>query len=334
MQVKLKKVLLRVVPTELCAVAIMLSFTTLGGLSLLATSAWSHEADPHPHAEDSKAANEYKHPQHGSLGSIGNKLANPLSALWQLSMSFNLPTFYDGDLNRGDGPVGAALAFEPVLPIPLFGEGDGEWRMITRPIIPIVFSQPIPRSFDNFYNRGGIGDIQLPLLVNIPKKYAGNWILGAGPVFLFPTATNRELGSNQWAMGPAVVLGYHGKKNTFGIFPNYFWKIAKAGQNSDQASISKLSLLYFWNHMLPNAWQVGSNPTITFNNKASSGNKWNVPVGFYVGKTTKIGKFPVNIKVGLEYSVVHEDDYGKRAGFRIQITPVIPGLIQKPLFGK
>jgi hypothetical protein len=249
-------------------------------------------------------------------------------------MSFNLPTFYDGDLNRDDSRVGASMAFQPVLPIPLYGEGEDQWRLITRPIIPIIFSQPLPRSYNNFYNKGGIGDIELPLLVNLPPSIAGKLIFGVGPVFLFPTATSRALGSNQWAAGPAMVLGYHGKKTTFGIFPNYFWKIAKAGQNSNQASISKMSLLYFYNRMLPNAWQVGTNPTITFNNKAKSGNKWNAPVGFYVGKTTKIGKLPVNIKVGLEYSVVSEDDYGKRAGFRIQITPVIPGLIQKPIFGK
>jgi hypothetical protein len=327
MKAKMKNVSHRVFLVGLCVVAIMFGFTT--------GSALAHEADPHPHAEDSKVGDtKYKHPEHGSLGDIGNKLANPLSALWQLSMSFNLPTFYDGDVNKGDGPVGAAMAFQPVLPIPLFGEGKSEWRMITRPIIPFVFSQPIPRGQNDFYNKGGIGDIQLPLLVNLPESIAGKFIVGAGPVFLFPTATSRSLGSNQWAMGPALVLGYHTKKTTFGIFPNYFWKIAKAGQNSDQANISKMSVLYFWNHMLPNAWQVGMNPTITFNNEASSGNKWNVPVGLYVGKTTKIGKFPVNIKVGLEYSVVHEDDYGKRAGFRIQITPVIPGLIQKPIFGK
>jgi hypothetical protein len=313
----------------------MLSLTTLGGISLLVTSAWAHDVTPHPHAEDSKAGDtKYKHPQHGSLGDIGNKLANPLSALWQLSMSFNLPTFYDGDLNRDDSRVGASMAFQPVLPIPLYGEGEDQWRLITRPIIPIIFSQPLPRSYNNFYNKGGIGDIELPLLVNLPPSIAGKLIFGVGPVFLFPTATSRSLGSNQWAAGPAMVLGYHGKKTTFGIFPNYFWKIAKAGQNSNQASISKMSLLYFYNRMLPNAWQVGTNPTITFNNKAKSGNKWNAPVGFYVGKTTKIGKLPVNIKVGLEYSVVSEDDYGKRAGFRIQITPVIPGLIQKPIFGK
>ena len=47
------------------------------------------------------------------------------------------------------------------MPIPLFGEGDDQWRMITRPVIPILFSRPIPKGFNQFDHDGGIGDIQL-----------------------------------------------------------------------------------------------------------------------------------------------------------------------------
>jgi hypothetical protein len=86
--------------------------------------------------------------------------------------------------------------------------------------------------------------------------------------------------------------------------------------------------------MLGDAWQVGMNPTITYNDKATSNNKWSVPVGLYVGKTIKWGKMPVNIKVGGEYSVVSPDTFGKRFSFRFQITPVIEGLIKNPIFGK
>jgi hypothetical protein len=268
------------------------------------------------------------------MGAIGSKLSNPVSDLWQLAMSFNAPAFYDGDINSGSPQVGGVLNFQPTLPIPLWGEGESEVRMIVRPIIPIIFSQPVPKGNNDFAHQGGIGDIELPMLLNVPAAKAGNWILGAGPVFLFPTATTDALGSDQFAMGPAVVLGYHTKKTTFGIFPNYFWKVGSTGQHEDTANVNKGSMIYFFNYALPNAWQVGFNPTITFNQQAASGNKWLVPVGCYVGKTTKIGKLPVNIKVGLEYSVVSPDDWGKRLQFRIQVTPVIPGLIKKAIFGK
>ena len=272
--------------------------------------------------------------EHHDLGAVGAKLANPLSDLWSLSMNFEMPKFYDGDLNTGDSKVGADMILQPVLPIPLYGEGAGEWRLITRPVVPIIFSQPVPRGSDDFYNKSGIGDIQLPALLSVPDKYAGKWILGGGPIFMFPSATTDALGNDQWAMGPAVVVGYKAKNWTAVLFPNYFWKCGSSGQDDATPDINQGTLLYSFTYKLPDAWQVGMNPTITYNHQASSGNKWNVPVGLYIGKTVKMGKMPVNIKAGLEYSVVRPDTFGKTVAFRLEITPVIASLIKNPIFGK
>jgi hypothetical protein len=271
--------------------------------------------------------------EHHDLSAVGNKLANPVSSLWSLSFSINAPQFFDGDVNTGDAEVGGAMVFQPVMPIPLFGEGEDQWRMITRPVIPIVFNAPEPTGLDEFDHHGGIGDVQLPLLLAPSERIAGHFILGAGPIFQFPFATQNALGQEQWAMGPAVVLGYKTQKATFGIFPNYFWKIGSAGQE-DTPDVSQLSMLYFFNYSLPEAWQVGFNPSISYNDQASSGNRWNVPVGLYIGRTVRVGDLPLNIRVGGEYSVVREDLFGKTFQFRFQITPVIPGLIANPIFGK
>ena len=37
-------------------------------------------------------------------------------------------------------------------------------------------------------------------------------------------------------------------------------------------------------------------------------------------------------ELGFEYSVLSEDTYGQRAMVKLNITPVIPSLIRKPLF--
>jgi hypothetical protein len=290
-----------------------------------------------------------------NLGQVGAKLSNPLANLWALSMSFNMPQFMDGDLNTGDPELGATLLFQPVMPIPLFGTGDDQWRLITRPIIPFIFSKPIPKDevdraihipgsdyifkgstpeIDDFDHKSGIGDIQLPVILSLPDRIAGHFILGAGPVGLLPSATHDTLGQDQWALGPAAVFGYKTKFLTAGVFPNYFWKIGSSGQDKDTPDVSQGSMLYFLTLNLPDAWQIGMNPTINYNDKADSGDKWNVPIGLFAGKTIKIGKLPVNIKAGLEYSVVSPDTFGQRAQFRFQITPVIPSLIKNPIFGK
>jgi hypothetical protein len=251
-----------------------------------------------------------------------------------MSMNFEFLKFYDGDINTGDANVGSDLILQPVMPIPLFGEGDAEWMLITRPVIPIVLSQPVPRGFNEFYNKAGIGDIQFPAMLAVPGKYAGNWILGGGPIAMFPTATSDELGSDQFGLGPAVVFGYRTKKWTAVLFPNYFWKVGSHDQDKDTSDISQGTLLYALTFNFPNAWQAGTNPTITYNDKASSGNKWNVPVGMFIGRTIKWNNMPVNIKFGLEYSVVSQDDYGKILAFRLQVTPVIKSLVKNPIFGK
>ena len=79
--------------------------------------------------------------------------------------------------------------------------------------------------------------------------------------------------------------------------------------------------------------QVGFNPTISYNNNASSGNQWDVPVGPFVAKTIKLGRMPFKIQAGLEYSVVSPNAFGKRANFRLALTPVIPSLVKNPIFG-
>lgn len=266
------------------------------------------------------------------LGKTGAELANPLGNLWALNMSFGLPQFYDGDIVSGAPRTGTGMLFQPVMPLPLYGTGESALRLITRPIIPVSFSQPIPKG-GQFQNIGGIGDIQVPLLLAVPDSISGNFILGAGPVGMLPTATDYRLGKGQWAMGPAFVLGYKNKLLTAGVFPNYFWKIGSSSQGDRTPDINQGSMFYFLVFNLPKAWQIGMNPTITYDHQASDGNRWNVPVGLFVGRTVKIGNMPLNIKVGCEYSVVSQKDYGQRAQIRIQITPVIESLIKKPIFG-
>ena len=285
---------------------------------------------------DPKGNMDHNRPEHGSLSNIGAKLTDPTSDIWALQFNIQGPTFYDGDLNSGDPKVGANVIFQPILPFPLYGTGENSWKLITRPIIPIVFSQPIPKSpfMDDFKSVGGLGDIEIPLLVNLPTSISGHWILGAGPVFEFPTSTNDALGAQQYSIGPALVAGYKTKKWLALVFPNYFFGVGdRSDRKSTTPTTSKLSLLYVFSYNLPQAWQVGFNPTISYNHKAASGNKWDVPVGLFAGKMIRVGRVPVKIHAIAEYSVVSPDAFGKRFGFRFEITPVIPGLVQKPIFG-
>jgi hypothetical protein len=267
--------------------------------------------------------------EHGSLADIGAKLSNPVSDVWALFTEFDL-TFSYGDLNQGDPEVGGRMIFEPVMPFPLYGGGDEQWKLITRPAIPVIFSEPIPTGFDDFKHRGGLGDIQLPMIVAPP---AGNWLLGVGPTWLFPTSTNDAFGRQQWGVGPAAIVGYKTKNWLAAVFPQYTFGIGSRGDQGSKPDASYLSLLYLYFYNLPDAWQIGFSPTITYDDKAPSGNRWNVPIGLVVAKTTTIAKKPVKFQLGFEYSVVSQDDFGQRFQVKLNVIPVIQSLIKKPLFG-
>lgn len=292
-------------------------------LAALATKARGEEPSPGSGATGAAAAES-------DVAEIGAKLSNPVSNVWALFTEFDID-FSDGDVNTGDPEVGGAMLFQPVLPFPLYGSGDNEWKLITRPVVPIVFSTPIPKGFNDFDHEGGLADIQLPMLVSPPTK---NWILGAGVNWLLPTSTREVLGHEQWGVGPTAVVGYKTEKTTVGIFPQYYFGFAsRSDRDSDVRDVSSLSMLYFLFYNLPDAWQIGSNPTITYDHQASSGNKWNVPIGLTVAKTTRFGRLPVKFQFGIEYSVVSQDDFGQRAQLKLNVIPVMPSLVKEPILG-
>lgn len=267
--------------------------------------------------------------EQAALQEIGAKLANPASDVWALFTQFGV-TFSDGDLNTGEPEVGSSLVLQPILPLPLYGKGGDAWKLIVRPVVPILFSETIPDGFDSFRRRGGLGDIQIPMLLSPP---AGGWILGAGPAWLLPTSTNDAFGHQQWGVGPAAVVGYETKDVTIGVFPQYYLGIQSRDPGKGTPDASFLDLLYFMFYNLPDAWQVGFNPTIRYDDKAPSDNRWNVPIGLTVAKTTRFGRLPVKLQAGIEYSIVSPKLYGQRLLFKLDLIPVLPALLESPIFG-
>ena len=280
-----------------------------------------------PATEQPKAT--YRHPEHGSLAEVGAKLSNPVSDVWALFTQFGV-TFSDGDVNTGNEKAGGNMTIQPIMPIPLYGEGKNEWKLIVRPTLPVILGNPVPQGFNQFQNQVGLGDILLPLPVSPPT---GHWILGLGPTFTLPTSTQRAFGRQQWAVGPTGIFGYKTKKWVAGVFPQYFFGIGSRGDQRDTPDASYMEMLYFAFYNLPDAWQVGFNPTITFDAKASRGNQWNVPIGLDVTKTVAIAGKPVKFQFGFEYSVVSQNTFGQRFQIKLNVIPVIQTLIQNPLFG-
>jgi len=264
------------------------------------------------------------------LAETAKRLANPIADVWALFTQFSA-NFADGNASRTDPGIGGRMIFQPVLPVPLYGHGANRWNLITRPTIPVLFSEPIPTGPATLDHKGGLGDIQLPMVIAPPT---GNVILGAGPAFLFPTATNHLFGRRQWGVGPAAVVGYRTRSTIVGAFGQYYFGTGWQGEpEPGERDASYMHLLYFAFVHLPNAWTVGFSPTITYDGRAGSGDKWNVPVGLSVAKTAWVGPLPIKFSLGVEYSVVSQDLYGDRGKFVLEVVPVIPALIRRPILG-
>ena len=103
-----------------------------------------------------------------------------------------------------------------------------------------------------------MGDIGFVSLLS-PAKISGSFLWGVGPTFIFPSATQTELGQEKWQADPAAVGLYMGKKWIFGAFAQQWWSFAG---NSDRESTSQSNIQYFVWRLLPDRWQVGMAPNI------------------------------------------------------------------------
>jgi hypothetical protein len=152
---------------------------SLGTMALIATSLLALAAPGH--AQDDPGED------------LAKKLQNPVASLISVPLQSNWD-FGAGHANA----MRYTLNVQPVIPIAL-GE---DWNLIIRTIVPFVHAEPPIAGGDG---HGGIGDIVQSFFLS-PEAPVGGWIVGAGPVFLYPSASDEPLGAEKWGAGPTAVL--------------------------------------------------------------------------------------------------------------------------------
>ena len=161
----------------------------------------------------------------------------------------------------------------------------------------------------------------------------GKWLLALGPGVSIPTASHKAFGQQQWSAGVTGVLGYMGEDIITGMYPQFYWGVADQGRDNDVRHARFGNIFYWFWYNLSDSMQVGFSPTITYDDNAESGNKWNVPVGLGLSKMVNIGTTPVRFELAAEYSVVNQDDFGRRWLFKLNVIPVVPRPIKNAIFG-
>ena len=251
-----------------------------------------------------------------SASELNRKLTNPVSSIWSISNQFN-----NFELNNGQWSNN--WNFQPVLPVSL----TKDWNLITRPVMPFYNIVPHETAPGQFERAAGLGD--LTLLELLSPAHSGNWVLGAGPTAIFPTATSGFTGQGKWQLGPSVVVGYLTKEFFLGVFPQQWWSIGgeHGRPDTNQMNLQPIATLFFGD-----GWSAGYSGNILADWNAPSEDVWTVPIGLGLGKVVKLGRLPVKVALSLQYMPVHPRISGQEWNVQIQITPVIPKLVKGVLF--
>jgi hypothetical protein len=261
----------------------------------------------------------------GSVEELSKQLTNPVSSLWSIALQQNNYSLDMGPL--GGNEWNSNLNFQPVLPVSL----TPDWNLLTRPVLTVFNSVPYPDPNTRRIERTtAFGDTILMEMFSPSSKLAGNWLLGLGPTFIFPTASSDYTGQGKYQAGPAAVVGYLSKNWILGAFVQNWTSF---GGDSGRQDTNQMNLQPIASYFLPDGWSIGYSGNILANWEARGGDVWTVPLGLGVSKVVKLGPLPVKIGLAGQYMVHHPEIGGQEWNIQLTFSPVLPKLIKGNLFG-
>lgn len=251
-------------------------------------------------ATPSSVAGPAQHDSH----ELAKKLQNPLASLISVPFQFNYDT--------GFGPKDAdrvTLNIQPVIPFSI----SEDWNLITRTIVPVIYQGSLA---DGLSSDFGLGDTTQSFFFS-PKEPLGGWILGAGPVALWPTGTSPRIRSESLGFGPTFVALRQDSGWTYGALVNQIWSVT---DSDDHDEVNNTFFQPFISHTWPSATTLSLNTESSYNWSTSN---WTVPINLSVRQVVKIGGQPLQFELGGRYYAASPDD-GPEWGLRFTITFLFP----------
>jgi hypothetical protein len=240
-------------------------------------------------------------------GEIAKQAQNPIASM--ISVPFQNSTTFGVGANSD---VQDSLLIEPVIPF----RTTSDWNLITRTIIPVIDQPTLAPGFGDV---SGLGDVQLSLYMS-PARPFGGLIWGLGPSFSFATATDRSLGTGKDSAGlSTALLTIHGPWLVGVLITD----VASIGGEENRKSVHQFLMQPFLDYNFSHGWYLASSPIITANWRATSGNKWTVPIGGGGGKILHIGHQAVNAYIQVFDNIVQTHEGGTWT-LRLQIQLLFP----------
>ena len=196
-------------------------------------------------------------PLDNTLDNLAQDLANPVAELISVPLQFN----FDDNIGPDDKGSRLTLNIQPVIPVEL----NDEWNIISRTILPVIKQKDV---YPGAGSKSGLGDTVQSLFFS-PRPGPSGLIWGVGPVFLLPTATDDELGLDQWGAGPTGVILKQTGLWTFGGLANHIESFTGSGDND----ISATFLNPFISRVFDGGWTLGlqAEHTLEHENNHDSG---------------------------------------------------------------
>ncbi|HQQ76897.1 MAG TPA: transporter [Thermoanaerobaculia bacterium] len=246
---------------------------------------------------DAQTANEAAELAKKLSNPVANLISVPLQSNWDYGLGTTNATKY-------------VLNIQPVIPITL----TERWNLITRTIVPYVsFGALSPVES----GAGGLGDTVQSFFLSPKEPTGGGWILGAGPVLLYPTATSRSTGSGKWGAGPTVVLLKQEHGWTYGVLANHLWSFAGP---ENRASVNSTFLQPFLSFTTATYTTIGFNTESTYD---WTNDAWTVPLNLTAAQLVKVGGKPVSFTLGGRYYATTPSG-GPDWGLRFVVTLLFP----------
>ena len=256
-----------------------------------------------------------------SAAALAQEASNPFASSWALQLQQNNNWM---EMPHGDDHtrVQSNLQFQPLLNLRLT-EKQG---LIIRPIVTIVNSIPHFDQNGQTERTAGFGDTVLAFA--LPRSlFGGRLMVGAGPTFIFPTASEDLLSQDTWQVGPdagAVLLGKH--FITYAFVQQWF-KIGGDGRDTNQ-----MSGTFNFTYLFENGWTLGTQPTLSVDWEARGGERGTFGIGPQVGKMCKCGGLPTLFQLQVQHYPIRPSVAGPKWNIQLQATPTIPALIKKAIF--
>ena len=276
----------------------------------------------------------------GDMGDMATQSQNPVGSLWML--------WFQNDMQLLEGPgdgkrIFNTSVFQPVMPVQL----NDTWKLINRPVfmvntweVPVAFNfnpggsqdPPLGGINDPFHTEFGLGDTALiQWLSKTPAD--SKMTFGVGWNWMFPTATQAELGTGKTSVGPSVVAIYLGDRIITGAIVQQYYSIA-GPQGRDRVSL--MDIQYVFRLRLNPMFSIGFAPNVKWDQVTD---KVTVPVGIgFDVMTMAFGKKPLRVGAELQYYASHESptrQFDPEWQFRLYFVPIIqaPEWAKKPMFG-